>query len=162
MNVLGCFVLELLRFRTHLFYCQAFLPALIKTERTIAKTNKFWISNFSYFNKPEPKFQYLSLLCSIRLKISLYINVVFKNGPCSNFSSPKNSWNLRSTVNIKLMLFHFYFFLDKDMILFFLSARNLSSKICEKSLKWVKSLYMVKIFHRDVSQYYGLDKRHEI
>ena len=93
LNVLGCFVLELLRFRTHLFYCQAFLPALIKTERTIAKTNKLWISNFSYFNKPEPKFQYLSLLCSIRLKISLYINVVFKNGPCSNFSSPKNSWN---------------------------------------------------------------------
>ena len=56
----------------------------------------------------------------------------------------------------------FFFFLDKGMILFFLSAQNLSSKICEKSLKWVKSLYMVKIFHRDVSQYYGLDKRHEI
>ena len=88
-NVLGCFVLELLGFRTHLFYCQALLPALTKTERTIAKTNQLWISNFSCFNKPEPKFQCVSLLCSIRLKILLYINAIFRNGPCSNFLSPK-------------------------------------------------------------------------
>ena len=67
-NVLGCFVLELLGFRTHLFYCQALLPALIKTERTIAKTNKLWISNFSSFNKPEPKFQCLSCFVLLGLK----------------------------------------------------------------------------------------------
>ena len=88
-NVLGCFVLELLGFRTHLFYCQALLSALTKTERTIAKTNQLWISNFSCFNKPEPKFQCVSLLCSIRLQILLYINAIFKTGPCSNFLIPK-------------------------------------------------------------------------
>ena len=62
------FVLELLGLRTHLFYCRALLPALTKTERTIAKTNKLWISNFSSFNKPEPKFQCLSCFVLLGLK----------------------------------------------------------------------------------------------